>query len=290
MTRASDLGPERWLPSKAWGQNYLVNAGVIDKIVDLVPIAGAGVIEIGAGRGALTGALLERGHRVLAVEPHPESARFLAGRFGAEAGFSLLEADATSLDFSSLAPPADGAPPSGAPSSGAPPSGAPSSGPIAVVGNLPYCVAARILINLVRTGRGHGPWILMFQREVAQRIVAAPGSRDYGLLSVIAQLAAACRLCFHVSPGSFSPAPKVTSSVVRFEPLELASPPDWDALSDWLTRLFSMRRKQLGNSLGSMLSPGRFEVLRAAPPVPLDRRPEQLTPATHLALFEAWGS
>ena len=57
MTRASDLGPERWLPSKAWGQNYLVNAGVIDKIVDLVPIAGAGVIEIGAGRGALTGAI-----------------------------------------------------------------------------------------------------------------------------------------------------------------------------------------------------------------------------------------
>lgn len=274
MTRTPGLGSAHWIPSKAWGQNYLVNAGVIDKIVALVPKEAAGVIEIGAGRGALTGALLARGHRVLAVEPHPESARFLADRFGAEAGFSLLEADATSLDFALLAP-----------SAGVPT----DSGPVAVVGNLPYCVAARILFDLVRTGRGHGPWILMFQREVAQRIVAAPGSRDYGLLSVIAQLAAACRLCFHVSPGSFTPVPKVTSSVVRFDPLDLSSPPDWEALSRWLTRLFSQRRKQLGNSLGAMLSPDRFALLRAESPVPLDQRPEQLAPAVHLALFETWG-
>jgi len=285
MTRSSDPGPGRWIPSKAWGQNYLVNAGVIDKIVSLVPPGTAGVIEIGAGRGALTGALLAQGHRVLAVEPHPESVRFLADRFGDEAGFSLLEADATSLDFATLSPPANAST---------------LPGPIAVVGNLPYCVAARILFNLVRTGRGRGPWILMFQREVAQRIVAAPGSRDYGLLSVIAQLATACRLCFHVAPGSFSPVPKVTSSVVRFDPLDLSAPPDWEALSSWLSRLFSRRRKQLGNSLAALLSPERAAELRTAgelrlavsgatTTVTLDQRPEQLAPAVHLALFEAWG-
>jgi 16S rRNA A1518/A1519 N6-dimethyltransferase RsmA/KsgA/DIM1 with predicted DNA glycosylase/AP lyase activity len=88
-----------------------------------------------------------------------------------------------------------------------------------------------------------------------------------------------------VSSGSFSPAPKITSSVVRFEPLPEQGV-DFDALSSWLARLFSMRRKQLGNILSAMLPPERMAAIRAAPPFPLQVRPEQLTPRDHLALFE----
>lgn len=278
MTDRPAPGLDHWIPSKAWGQNYLVNAGVIDKIVGLVPAEATAVIEIGSGRGALTGALLARGLRVLAVEPHEESARYLERVFGAREPFELKQADATDLDFAALL---DG-------------SGqdlAARSAP--VVGNLPYCVAARILFNLIRTARGRSPWILMFQREVAQRIVAAPGSRDYGLLSVVSQLAASCRLCFLVQPGSFSPAPKVMSAVVRFEPL--AGPasaglaPDWDRFSAWLSRIFSQRRKQLGNSLSAVLPPDRMALVRADPTWSLKLRPEQLTPEEHLALFNTWG-
>jgi 16S rRNA (adenine1518-N6/adenine1519-N6)-dimethyltransferase len=275
MTERPDPDPGHWVPSKAWGQNYLVNTGVIDKIVGLLPDGATGVVEIGSGRGALTVALLARDLRVLAVEPHEESARYLERTFGSRAGFELLQADATSLDFAGLS--VDLAPDDG-------------TGRAPVVGNLPYCVAARILFNLIRTARDRSPWILMFQREVAQRIVAAPGSRDYGLLSVVSQLAARCRLCFQVQPGSFSPAPKVMSAVVRFEPTSRVGPePDWDRLSAWLAGLFSRRRKQLGNCLAALLPPERMARVRADPTWSLTSRPEQLTPEDHLALFNTWG-
>jgi 16S rRNA (adenine1518-N6/adenine1519-N6)-dimethyltransferase len=212
------------------------------------------------------------------VEPHEESARYLERAFGARAQFELRQADATSLDFAALP-------------GGSDPDFVPQGAP--VVGNLPYCVAARILFNLFRTARDRSPWILMFQREVAQRIVAAPGSRDYGLLSVVSQLAARCQLRFQVQPGSFSPAPKVMSAVVRFEPnaapTTAGPPPDWDRLSAWLTRLFSQRRKQLGNSLSSLLPPDRLARLREDSTWSLKLRPEQLSPEDHLALFQTWG-
>jgi len=236
--------------------------------VDQVPVQARPVIEIGSGRGALTTELLARGFDVLAIEPHRESAAYLMHRFGADPHFSLLEEDATTLDYSSLLR-----------------EGEPGVVTPAVIGNLPYCVAARILFALIRTARAGSPWVLMFQREVAQRIVAGPHSREYGLLSVVAQLAAGCTICFHVSPGSFSPVPKITSSVVRFEPLPERKV-EWNALSNWLTRIFSMRRKQMGNILASMLSADRLEALRAAPPFSLQLRPEQLSPEVHLALFE----
>ncbi|PKN48010.1 MAG: ribosomal RNA small subunit methyltransferase A [Deltaproteobacteria bacterium HGW-Deltaproteobacteria-17] len=268
MSNESDTWLGRWIPSKAWGQNYLVNAGVIEKIVDLLPAQSRPVIEIGSGRGALTTELLKRGFEVIAIEPHPESAAYLIHRFGEDPLFSLREEDATVFDFSSVLHP------------DVPMTTAPS-----IVGNLPYCVAARILFALIRTGRAGSPWVLMFQKEVAQRIVAGPHCREYGLLSVVAQLAARCTICFHVSPGSFSPVPKITSSVVRFEPMPDRDV-DWNAFSAWLTRIFSMRRKQMGNILGAMLPHDRLEALRAAPPFALTLRPEQLSPEEHLALFE----
>ncbi|PKN28106.1 MAG: ribosomal RNA small subunit methyltransferase A [Deltaproteobacteria bacterium HGW-Deltaproteobacteria-22] len=275
----------QWIPSKAWGQNYLINGGVIEKIVDLLPVQARPVIEIGSGRGALTTELLARGFEVIAIEPHRESAAYLTHRFGADPHFSLLEEDATTLDLSSLlqAGKTGVIAPGDITSPGVPTP--PGVFTPAVIGNLPYCVAARILFALIRTARAGSPWVLMFQREVAQRIVAGPHSREYGLLSVVAQLAAGCTICFHVSPGSFSPAPKITSSVVRFEPRP-ARNVDWNALSVWLTRIFSMRRKQMGNIMASMLSADRIQALRAAPPFSLQLRPEQLSPEVHLDLFE----
>ncbi len=249
-----------WEPQKALGQNYLTNAGVIEKMVDLVSGYGNRVIEIGAGKGALTRPLVSRFSSVLAVEPHAQSAQYLRGQLGDVPGFSLMQEDATKLDFSRFIGPE----------------------PTVVVGNLPYSVGARILFRLLQTGRNASAWILMFQKEVAQRITAIPGSRDYGTLSVVCALGAACDIRFHVRPGSFVPAPTVMSSVIRCIP-DPSKDLEWDAFSRWLTRVFSMRRKQLGSILKALgyHSPEVFSSLS----FPLTLRPEQLHPDQ---LFDLW--
>ena len=260
---SSSRNPELhgWTPSKEWGQNYLVNQGIVQKIVDLIPPDFQGrIIEIGSGKGSLTKALIPKAAHLLAIEPHPESAMYLRSQMGMDPRFELLEKDATCLDF---APLMDGA-------------------QTFIVGNLPYCVAARILFQLVLTARGAAGWTLMFQREVAQRIVAPPKGKEYGLLSVISQLSSSCRLCFHVQPGSFFPVPQVTSSVVHFQPFPERSL-DWQAFSRWLSRLFSMRRKQLGTILAAVLPPDRRSRIQDSLDIRL--RPEQLTPEEHLELF-----
>jgi len=250
-----------WTPSKAWGQNYLVNKGVIEKIVDAAGNPPGHVVEIGPGRGALTQELLERGFRVTGIELHRETAVALRERFAGEENFTLLEADASEIDYAPLL-------------------GGPKD---VVLGNLPYCVAARILYQLFRTGQGFSRWVLMFQREVAQRIAASCGSRDYGQLSVVSQLVSAPEILFHVQPGSFSPPPEVISTVMVFHPRGRELP--WDDFSAWLTRIFSMRRKQMGRILSTLL-PGR-DVKNVASVCGFDLkdRPERLSPEEHLHLF-----
>jgi len=250
-----------WKPSKAWGQNYLVNEGVIHKIVNAAGSSPRHVIEIGFGRGALTKEFLARGFHVTGVELHRETAEALRNEFTGD-NFHLLEEDATEIDYTHLLrTPED-----------------------VIVGNLPYCTAARILFQLFRTGQDAALWILMFQREVALRIVASCGNRDYGQLSVVSQLASTPSIAFHVQPGSFSPPPEVVSSVVVFKPRKKNLP--WDKFSAWLTKVFSMRRKQMGRILSAVAPTVDAQTIAAVCGFDLQNRPEQLTPQIHLRLFQ----
>ena len=247
-------------PSKEWGQSFLTDPFVADAEAALVELPpGRPVVEIGGGLGILTAALLRRGVGPLTViERDRRLARFLATTFGSR--IRVLTGDALTLPF----PPAE-----------------------AVVGNLPYSIATPLLLRLfaARTPRV----VFLVQREVAERIAAAPGSKRYGRLSIIAQLYGSVELFRTVGPDSFSPRPEVESRigvhVARREPLPVPSLP---AFEEILRRLFSSRRKQLSNLLPRVAPDGEDvgELARRAgwPADWARRRPEELPPSAYFAL------
>ncbi len=241
-------------PSKAWGQNYLQNRGVIRRIVEqLEARPGDRILEIGGGRGALTMLLAELpGCEVTVLEPHPPSFENLCSLFSSAPNVTILKADATTVDFSSFQA-------------------------HLTVGNLPYNVSSRILTALLRTGRAQRRWVLMFQREMAQRIVSGPNSKNFGALSVAVQAASVPKIVFNVSPGSFYPPPKVESSVVAFTPLEEGDLFVSEESRVFLQDLFGFRRKTLQRSLTRLL--GEEGALRCLTEVGVDgtKRPENLT-------------
>ncbi|MBU1241417.1 ribosomal RNA small subunit methyltransferase A [Myxococcota bacterium] len=242
-------------PSKAWGQNYLQNRGIIHKIIELADLQpGDKVVEIGGGRGALTQLLSQKEECFLTVlEPHGPSFEFLETTFGHLPHVTVLDRDATMVDFSSFSAQV-------------------------TVGNLPYNVASRILTALLRTGRTQRKWVLMFQREMAQRIVSAPDSKTYGALSVAAQLVSVPKIAFHVSPGSFFPPPKVESSVVEFTPLAQGDLYVSEGAREFLLQLFGMRRKTLWKSLSTMLGPEGARNCIDGSKLDEKTRPENITP------------
>ena len=149
------------------------------------------VIEIGPGRGALTAKLLERAARVIAIEVDPHLAAHLRSRFAGEPRLEIVQADVLATDLAQW-------------------------GRLPVVGNLPYYITSPILEKTVRLGAPRA--VFLIQKEVAERLVATPGSRDYGFLTVATALFAITRLLFEVQPAAFHPPPKVDSAVVLLEP------------------------------------------------------------------------
>lgn len=186
---------------KRFGQHFLASPAAVERIVSLAGIQpGEPVLEIGPGLGVLTEALLAAGARVTAVELDRDLAAALRERLhGAiECGaLRIVEGDAVDLDLVALMP--QGA---------------------KVVANLPYNVGTRILVQLLERAGHFTRLVLMFQREVAVRLVAMPGDRERGSLSVFAQSRAAVRVGFRLQGGAFHPPPKVESAVVIFEPLD----------------------------------------------------------------------
>ena len=247
-------------PSRAWGQSFLVDPFVADAEAALVEAPpGRPVLEIGGGLGILTAALVRRGVRPLTVvERDPRLAGFLRTTFGDRV--ALIADDA----LTAALPPAD-----------------------VVVGNLPYSVGTPILVKLweARTPRV----VFLVQREVAERIGAAPGSREYGRLTLIARLYGDVELFRPVPAASFYPAPEVESRlgvhVARRGALPVRDPAEFERV---VRVLFSSRRKQLGNLLPRLASPGRnAAALARAAEWPADwasRRPEQLPPEAFFAL------
>lgn len=251
-------------PNRRFSQNFLVAEGVVEKIAAaLRPAEGERVIEIGPGVGTLTAALLRRGARVEAVEKDPRMRAILEAELGPTTRFALVGEDAMALDLAALAP----------------------EGPVAVVGNLPYAITGAIFRQLVSGHRHVGRAVLMTQREVQRRLVAEPGTKAFGPLSVFVGVVFEVEKLFDVSPGSFHPPPKVRSAVSRLVPRRspLADPDD-PTFAGLVKAAFGQRRKTLRNALKTL---GGADAAMAATGIDSGRRGETLALEELVALAEA---
>jgi 16S rRNA (adenine1518-N6/adenine1519-N6)-dimethyltransferase len=257
----------------ALSQNFLADVDVLDAILaEAAPVPGERILEIGPGLGLLTGALLDAGAVVTAVELDTGLAAFLRGRFEEplERGqLTLIEGDALDQHLIRLVEP-----------------------PYQVVANLPYHITSPILHRLLEASPRPERAVLMVQREVAERIAAPPGKMSY--LSVFVQYHARVRIAFNVPPDAFEPAPSVSSAVIVVEPFDADDRLDPKA-EDELWRLvqasFRERRKMLHNVLVRQLpvDVARVEAALAAVGIAPDRRPQTLAVGEWLALREALG-
>lgn len=224
--------PSKQMPGKPkLGQNFLVDTQAAQRIVAaLGEIAGRTVVEIGPGRGAITGELAARAGRVIAVELDRELATRLRERFDPER-VTIVAQDVLQFDFAAAA--------------------AKAGERLRVVGNLPYAITSPILLKLAASHAALDLAILMVQREVADRATAAPGSRDYGLLSATMQMYGPLERLFTLPPSAFSPRPQVHSTVIRwrFAPRFAEFHVDEAEFLRFLRLVFAQKRKTLANNL-----------------------------------------
>ena len=263
-TSGSDPAPRRGgrprspglFADKRLGQHFLFDPSILGRIAAAAgTLEGVDVLEVGPGPGGLTRALLDAGAaRLVAVERDPRFVEHLRG-LEAEAGgrLEILAADALAVDPCALAP----------------------RGELRIVANLPYNVATPLLFGWFDRLACIGLMVLMFQKEVALRLTAAPGSPDYGRLAVMAQSLCRVERLFDLPPAAFTPPPKVSSSVVRLTPRPEQPPPELRAtLADLTRAAFGQRRKMLRASLRGF-SPDPLALLAAADIEPT-RRAEEL--------------
>jgi 16S rRNA (adenine1518-N6/adenine1519-N6)-dimethyltransferase len=263
--------------TRALGQHFLRDRSVADRIVDLVaPTARDLVVEIGPGRGALTETLAARAGRLLALEIDPELAARLRERMAGAAHVEIRHADAHRFDYPGLR--------ALVPDPG---------GRLLAVGNLPYSVGKPILAALVEAAPPIDEMALMLQKEVAERVAAAPGGKTYGALSVLTQVRCAVRLAFAVPPGAFSPPPQVDSAVLHLAAHRPPPVPVADAarFATVVRAAFSQRRKSLANALAGGLGIGTQAARRLVESAGLDaaRRAETLSVAEFARLAEVSG-
>lgn len=219
---------------KRFGQNFLHDVHWIARIVAAIdPRPGQAIIEIGPGQAALTRELIKAAGHVSAVEIDRDLAAWLRSEFAPEQ-LSLIEADALAYDWRALAD---------------------SQGPLRIVGNLPYNISSPLLFELVAIADRVTDQHFMLQKEVVDRMVAPPGSKTYGRLSVMLQARYTMRKMFDVPPGAFTPAPQVTSSIVRMTPKPADQVPEVDAavFARVVAAAFGQRRKTLRNALSEVL-------------------------------------
>ncbi|NIL99503.1 MAG: ribosomal RNA small subunit methyltransferase A [Acidobacteria bacterium] len=258
-------------PRKRFGQNFLHDAAVIERIAAALDVSpDSPVLEIGPGRGALTRALLERTDRVWAVEIDRDLAAHLREEFSGS-GLSVIEQDVLQLDFDALGRKEHG-----------------RAVRWTVAGNLPYNISKPLALRLVESVRSIESAVLMFQREVARRLCAAPGGSDYGPLSVLPRAVYEIEPVMDVRPGAFRPRPDVVSTVTRW--VVRADPPSVSELHRLRAVLgvaFANRRKTLKNNLSRAL--GTDEPLQRSG-IDGSRRAQELTPEEFHALARYWVS
>jgi 16S rRNA (adenine1518-N6/adenine1519-N6)-dimethyltransferase len=249
---------------KRFSQNFLHDAHWIARIVDAIdPRPGERIVEIGPGLAALTGALIGRAGHITAVEIDRDLAARLRERF-TPAQLTLVEGDALELDWAALATQHDA--------------------PLRIVGNLPYHISTPLLFALLPVAAQVRDQHFMLQKEVVDRMAAAPGSKDYGRLSVMLQWRYAVSRLFVVPPGAFSPPPQVQSAIVRMLPRPVGQLPDVNPqrFAAVVSAAFSQRRKTLRNALAALLDE---PAIRAAGIDP-GTRAEQLPVDAFIALAQ----
>ena len=241
---------------KRFGQNFLVDHGVIDEIVRAIaPRPGEALVEIGPGLGALTNPVVERSERLTVIELD----RDLAARLRKRPELDVIESDVLKVDFAELA--------------------ATRAQKLRLIGNLPYNISSPILFHLLPVAAHVADQHFMLQKEVVDRMVAEPGNKDYGRLSVMLQWRYHMECVVDVPPGSFDPPPKVDSAVVRMIPL--AEPPDinLDQFGQMVAVAFSQRRKILRHTLGAWMAERGIEA-----DFDLQRRAEEVPVTDYLSL------
>jgi 16S rRNA (adenine1518-N6/adenine1519-N6)-dimethyltransferase len=218
-------------PKKRFGQNFLADERVIERIIEEVrPRGDETIVEIGPGRGALTARLVERVGRLVAIEYDRDLIPLLREKFGAREDFGLVEGDALAIDLCDAIAPATQA---------------------RIVANLPYYISTAILQRLIEQRTCLTEIVLMLQREVVERICAPPASGERGFLSVLVEAYCEAETLFDVAPTAFHPVPKVWSSVVRLRvrPRIAVDVGDENILWRIVSAGFAQRRKTLFNNL-----------------------------------------
>lgn len=263
------------------GQHFLLDHAAAIRIVEaLGDLSQRTVLEIGPGRGALTSLLAKRARRLIAIELDRVLAAQLRMKLALMPNVEIIEGDILAIDFDTLFGPKPGSTRPGMEH---------RPEPVQVVGNLPYYITSDILLRLFEYRKYFRTIVLMVQREVADRLAAAPGRRDYGLLSATAQLYAKVERLFTLPPGAFSPPPKVQSSVVRLtmesqvERLRVSE----DGFVNFLRQSFGQKRKTLWNNLKSQYRPDALRAALSQAAVKPTVRAEALSLEKSATLFRA---
>ncbi len=258
-------------PKKRFGQNFLVDPHKADSLIAALDIQpGECVLEIGPGTGILTERILSAGANLTAVELDRELISGLKNRFGETPNFHLVEGDIIKVDPRGVAP-----------------------ANLKIIGNLPYNISGAMMEWLIEYYDIVSLAVITVQKEVATRIKAAPNSRDYGALSVMVQSFFNVKRVFDIPPGSFSPKPKVFSTVISLTPDRKIGVIDYPSFRDFVRACFSQKRKKLVNSLtargfdvsGQAYGRAEIENYLASLGKKGDIRAEQLTLKDFLELY-----
>jgi len=251
---------------KSLGQHFLSDRRILGRIADALQLQGGEtVVEIGPGRGALTDILAERAGRLIAVEVDRALAAMLRERYERRNNVLIAEADVLQVSLGELA-----------------------AGPFVLVGNVPYYITTPILFHALEHPRAERS-VYLVQREVADRLTAVPGSKEYGALTVNVAAVARADMLFKVPAGAFSPPPKVDSAVVRITPLAepLVTRDEEEPLRKLVQGSFGMRRKQMRRVIRTLRSLGaeEAETMLAAAGIDPEARPETLSAEQFVTLL-----
>ena len=277
MPRRNDRGPARPphpphpphpLIRKSLGQHFLNDQHILARIVAALDLRETDtVVEIGPGRGSLSDLLARRARRLVLIELDRALAALLRDRFANVPSVEVIEADVLTVELARVA-----------------------GGDFKLVGNVPYYITTPIIFHALESRRPARA-VYLVQREVAERIVAAPGSDAYGALSVNVQAVARPRMLFRVGAGAFQPPPKVDSAVICIDSRDdpVVSPAEEPAFRRFIQDAFGMRRKQLRRVLRELLEidASRADAILATADVEPVARPETLSPERFAALFRA---
>ena len=247
------------IPRKRFGQNFLTDQNVLSEIIRVIaPAADDTMVEIGPGQGAMTALLLAQLSRLQVVELDSDLVTLLQKKFSSDK-LIIHSGDALQFDFGALQP---------------------TQGKLRIVGNLPYNISSPLLFHLAQYAQQVEDQHFMLQKEVVQRMVAPPGGKDYGRLSVMLQWRYQMEMLFIVPPSAFDPPPKVDSAIVRMRPIESPLACEQARLEQVVTQAFSQRRKVIRNSLGGLFTEQQLITAGIDP----QARPETISLEQYVAL------